>query len=594
MSPTIPILSALLLSLISGSTEDGRRTDSVTLFRQTLRYWRKIYKTYHEEVALGYCWADYLLEISDELSTNLSAPSLAATRDCNTTVKATKRQENLFPQNAMDTMMPLIFRKTRKGKHLREKLSHTTARSAISRFTNDSDQHRIVSKVKMIQKEWTMNKVLPIIPNNEESSKIDGINRITSMIDLHIQKKRQAFSIVPEFFDNQREVLRDHEFSSCVMCSDTVNPTPNPKDDERIGFELTDLEEDTRRKVLYSHLTNHHNSFIRDNSRTVLGNLSLLAVSREKSLSNHRFPFRLYSQSRKRNSKVDELFESDPWTPEKDRGMKRVPKGDRISLNNCGSSLSSRLQLRRINAVAVRCTGIVKLTNSVGNSPCNPERAINSEVSHRKPEQLSRDSFLLPRGKRVDVAERSPLESRGSGREAVKRNAISRFGEIARGSNTKERRYQQPRVEKRSRIERDVSVAPERIHPFFLSGQNFKQSHQQMLYKNRVLLPILTIPEGSRQDNDHIRAVKATPLLSRVRRFIENYENTTSGSVKDSRFTALQVRQLSLRSVIITVLRTLGIFVHVGRQIMDVVESNAILACTKEYLWIKIIKWIDE
>ncbi|KAM0736272.1 hypothetical protein ACS0PU_010233 [Formica fusca] len=592
MSPTIPILSALLLSLISGSTEGGQRMDSVTLFRQTLRYWRKIYKTYHEEVALGYCWADYLLEISDELSTNLSAPSLATTRDCNTTVKATKSQQNLFPQNAMDTMMPLIVRETRKGKHLREKLSHTTARSAISRFTNDSDEHRIVSRVKMIQEKWMMNKVLPIIPNNEKNSKIDGIKRITSMIDLHIQKKRQAFSIVPELFDDQREVLRD-EFSSCVMCSDTVNPTPNPKDDDKIGFELTDLEEDTRRKVLYSHLTNHHNSFIPDNSRTVLGNLFLLAVSRERSLSNHRFPFRPYSQSRKRNSKVDELL-SDPWTPEKDRGMKRDPKGDRIPLNNYESSLSSRLQLRRINTVAVRCTGIVKLTNSVGNLSCNPERAINSEVSHRKPEELSRDSLLLPRGKRVGVAERSPLESRGSGKEAVKRNAISRFGEIAGGSDMKERRYQQPRVEKRSRIERDVSAAPGRIHPLFLSGQNLKQSHQQMLYENRVLLPILTVPEGSRQDDDRIRAMKAAPSLSRVGRFIENYENTISGSVKDSRLTALQARQLSLRSVIITVFRTLGIFVQVGRQIMDVVESNAILACTKEYLWTKIIKWIDE
>lgn len=190
MSPTIPILFALLLSLISGSTESGQRMDSVTLFRQTLRYWRKIYKTYHEEVALGYCWADYLLEISDELSTNLSASSLAATRDCNTTtVKATKSQRNPFPQNAMDTMMPLIVRETRKGKHLREKPSHTTARSAISRFTNDSDEHRIVSRVKMIQEKWMMNKVLPIISNNEKNSKTDGIKRIASMIDLHIQKK---------------------------------------------------------------------------------------------------------------------------------------------------------------------------------------------------------------------------------------------------------------------------------------------------------------------------------------------------------------------------------------------------------------------
>ncbi|KAL6432162.1 hypothetical protein ACFW04_006692 [Cataglyphis niger] len=593
MSPTIPILSALLLSLISGSTESGQRMDSLTLFRQTLRYWRKIYKTYHEEVALGYCWADYLLEISDELSTNLSASSLAATRDCNTTtVKATKSQRNPFPQNAMDTMMPLIVRETRKGKHLREKLSHTTARSAISRTNfNDSDEHRIVSRVKMIREKWMMNKVLPIISNNEKSSKTDGIKRITSLIDLHIQKKRQAFPIVPKLFHDQRNILCDHKFSSREMRSKTVNPTPNSKYD-KVGFESTDLEKNKHRKVLYSYLTNQHDSLIQDSF--VLQNLSLLAVSRERSLSNH--PFRYYLQSRKKNSKVDELL-SDPWTPEKGHGIKRDSKGGRVPLNNYGSSLSSRLQFRWINAVAVRCTGIVRSTNSVGNSSCNPERAINLEVFRQKPEELSRDSLLLPRGKRVGVAERLPLESRGSGREAVKRNAISRFGEIAGGSDTKERRYQQSRVEKRSRIERDVSAAPGTIHPFFLSG--LKQSHQRMLYENRVLLPIPTVSGGSKQDDDRIRAVKSAPSLPRVERFIENYESTTSAStffkkIQDSRLTALQARQLSLRSIIITVFRTLGIFVQVGRQIMNVVESNAILACTKEYLLTKIIKWIDE
>jgi len=34
-------------------------------------------------------------------------------------------------------------------------------------------------------------------------------------------------------------------------------------------------------------------------------------------------------------------------------------------------------------------------------------------------------------------------------------------------------------------------------------------------------------------------------------------------------------------------------FIQVGRQIMNVVESNAAFACTKEYLWLKIVNWID-
>lgn len=123
MSPTIPILSALLLSLIPGSTqESGQRTDPVALLRQTLRYWRKVYKTYQEEVALGYCWADYLLEISGELSANLS--STAATGD----------QRNPFPRNVMTDAATPLRRGTRRGGYLREEQSRViSARSAVIR-----------------------------------------------------------------------------------------------------------------------------------------------------------------------------------------------------------------------------------------------------------------------------------------------------------------------------------------------------------------------------------------------------------------------------------------------------------------------------
>lgn len=391
--------------------------------------------------------------------------------------------------------------------------------------------------------------------------------------------RRQAFSM-SELFHDQPEVPHGHEFSSREICSDTVNPTPNPKDDDKISFKLTNLEEETHREVLYLHSTNHSDSFIKDTF--VLRNLFLLAASRERSPDNHRSPFRQYPQSRERNSEVDELL-SDSRTPEEDRGMKRDPEENHIPLNNYGSSLSSRL--RRINAVTVRCTDIVKLTNSVANPSCNPARAINSEVLRRKPEELSRDSLLLPR-EEVVAAERSPLESRGSGR-AVKKNAFSRFNKITGGSDAKKWRYQQPRVEKRSRIERDVSAGM--IRPFLPRLQRLRQ---QMLYKNRLFFPISTVEMRARQGDDRIRAAKSAPSLS-VGRFIENYENSTSESVKDSRLTVLQARQLSLRSLIITVFRMLGIFVQVGRQVIDVVESNAILACTKEYLMTKIIRWID-
>lgn len=48
-----------------------------------------------------------------------------------------------------------------------------------------------------------------------------------------------------------------------------------------------------------------------------------------------------------------------------------------------------------------------------------------------------------------------------------------------------------------------------------------------------------------------------------------------------------------LRQAFMGFLRALGFFVNVGRQLMDYVESNGALACTKDYLVGKAIHWID-
>ncbi|EGI63987.1 hypothetical protein G5I_07566 [Acromyrmex echinatior] len=166
MSPTIPILSALLLSLILGSTEGGQWMEPVSLLRQTLRYWWKIYKTYIDEVTLGYCWANYLLKISNEWSTNLSTLTLAA----------------MEVRSDISSIGATQFNKI----HLREKRwSHATAKSAIS--------------------------------------------------------KRRAVSM-PELLRDERETLRDgHEFSSRGTSSHAVNPTPNPRDDDKVDSGSTDF-----------------------------------------------------------------------------------------------------------------------------------------------------------------------------------------------------------------------------------------------------------------------------------------------------------------------------------------------------------------
>ncbi|CAL7946008.1 unnamed protein product [Xylocopa violacea] len=72
MSPTIPpvlVLSLLLVPPLPVS-EAGEIMDLFALIRGTLKYWRKIYQMYEEEVILGYCWAEYFLHREADAKNN--------------------------------------------------------------------------------------------------------------------------------------------------------------------------------------------------------------------------------------------------------------------------------------------------------------------------------------------------------------------------------------------------------------------------------------------------------------------------------------------------------------------------------------------
>lgn len=188
MSPSgMPILFALSLALTSGgSSVYGRRTDPVTLLRQTLGYWRKIYQTYHEEVTLGYCWADYLLEISGQLSANLSTPLHATTGNRFNAFIATARgrRDLPFPENAMR------FRETR-----REGSRATTARSTVSRHVEDPNRRRIASTWRITHRKQvgpTTSEIGRGIATTtvEEDNEIDGTeDRITTVTDSYVGRR---------------------------------------------------------------------------------------------------------------------------------------------------------------------------------------------------------------------------------------------------------------------------------------------------------------------------------------------------------------------------------------------------------------------
>lgn len=284
---------------------------------------------------------------------------------------------------------------------------------------------------------------------------------------------------------------------------------------------------------------------------------------------------------------------SDPWMPREDYRVEG-PAGHRAPLNNDGSSSTTfvRSQFRRVNAERRPCMGVIKLMDSKGNSSCEP--TINSKTPRRKPEELSCDSLLSPRGGSAIAEVRSPLESPGSGGEAVKRNALPQFKTV-RGGDTKKQHYQQPTEKGNSSV---GSVFA--IHPFFLSV--FRRL--RTLYENYGFSPVSIILQKLRQGDDPIRIRRSASSLSNSERFIKNYEDpnqeaqhsklmTLQASQNQDQLSLVHIAVTGIYSFVVAFLRTLGMFTQIGRQIIDAIETNTALACTKIYLWTKIIKWID-
>lgn len=409
-----------------------------------------------------------------------------------------------------------------------------------------------------------------------------------------------------------RESPRDgHEFSSRGTSSHAVNPTPNPRDDDKVDFESADPgEEDSRRKVLRS-LTSHRDSSVGDASHSFS-----LKVTHGGSPGGQQFPFRRRSSSRKRNSRVDEVS-SDPGTSQENHGIEDDPAGPRGPLNNDGSSsTSSSSQFRRVNAESSRMS-VVKLMDSKGNSSRDP--TINSQTPRRMPEELSHDDSLLSPHRESAIAERSFLESRGSGEETVKkRDASLQFKMV---SDTKKRHSQRSRERESSRDRRNVLTAT--IHPFFSS--EFSSSRQQVLDENHELPFVLKIPQESRKD-DLIRTVRsAMPLLSdfepsfltnnkisnditkhdEIFNNVGDYKNLTNQSTQHSKhqITSLPASQdpilvsfspqPSTESFLSVFMRTLRMFVQVGRQVIDNIYANPAFICLKDYSWTKFVKWME-
>lgn len=393
---------------------------------------------------------------------------------------------------------------------------------------------------------------------------------------------------------------RRHEFSSRRISWRTVdppNPSDSPKNDDDKVAKSTDLEREKEEdEDTYPHL--HWPTTSRRDSTEIKGverRSFTLEVSRGK--GGRRFRFQ--PRSRERNApRVNEPLRHSCRMPQVDRATKRHPPAGRrvLPLSDDGDHpTASRLQFRRVNADTDHRYRAVKLMDSEGNSSRDLTGSINSRTSRRKPEELSRDSLLSPR------AQRSTLESRRGGRVAVKRNVFPRAETTG---STWKRRSRRSAEEEGSRSGRYGSLVPVAMRAFRRSGLG--RTEERTLYGEWGEFLASNSGKSARRNEQVVRAAKSAISSLSLEEFTKNDYGgggeSTGRSIRDSRSNALRYRQslqrpssfaATVRSIIVGVFKTLGMFVQVGRQIMDVVESNTALACTKEYLWVKIINWID-
>lgn len=156
MSPTIPILFALLLSLISGSTAGEESTGFISQLRKNLKFSLEMYRRVKDEVKLGVC-----------LYKSINKSPIEERSWSNT-----KSQQSRFARNIM---VDAAFTETQGGKQRQEK-----------QFINDSDEHQVASQSNDLP--WVMNegnRAPRAVSNNymQWNSKIDGDENSAPMID---------------------------------------------------------------------------------------------------------------------------------------------------------------------------------------------------------------------------------------------------------------------------------------------------------------------------------------------------------------------------------------------------------------------------
>lgn len=489
MSTTVLVLSLLMLSL---STEAEEMMDSFALIRQTLKYWLKIYKMYHEEVALGYCWAEYFLL----LEKNMKNVSRSASQEPSNSVFASR------------TLLSL-----RKNDVPRDEFKESRTEDYRMLGGGSMDSSRKFLSPKMGQGSSGGSRKVGFLfqffhPDRAES------------FDASLPPVEGTADLDPRFEDGTIKELEGNKDKGDFPRARKLNSV-NLKL-QRVEQRLSSFEENQRENLRGK----------RDVNDQIRGFVWL--------------PSRIRRQASSRASSSDEISKLDA----RKTGIESRSSNSRNRIE----ILDKRHRLRNDKA-AIFATNI---------------RSINTRSKIKALSVIPGGIVNVPR-RFITINPRALPRNRSPGEEK-KRGSNRGDGskQLPSVNDNRYRRSQQDFLVKESNAGRNATVP---VGTPFLPPINYPQ--------------FMGDDSWAKGTSTNSRSTRSFWTKDRGRR-PPSVNRASPRGIAKTFGTFFRIRETFMGF-----LRALGFFVQVGRELIDYVESNTALACTKDYLWGKAVQWID-
>ncbi|KAG7201330.1 hypothetical protein KM043_004101 [Ampulex compressa] len=603
MSTSIQLVLALSFLLAAAPAGSEEMMDPFALIRETLKYWRSIYKAYQEEMTLGYCWAEYTLGMQEE------SPDMTQTRAIQNRPTARSRGNGQAAgSKAIGYRLSDIGQSTERIFQKRIRLERSSEPILSTRFndgagvqvSNDSRGKKRKRENDVADKRKHRGNILEL---EDPRGRRVGLDKDAKRNASRLDESSRGI-LLPRSVFERKQGESYYGFLSPPGKGRIVTGLSDPKfgangaetdwkassRSELRGWSL--VEEDMHRKVLYPKMIGDTPIHV-DSLKGRSFSLKLSRPGQRKMPFDHRISPQRILPRKLRGSKALENLESET----------------RERYENCSNSVFDKQE--RIDAIHERNTKPCEMPEvriySGGLLEVSPHREVEARRARRQIPTYKLPGDVDPRPTKPDP---SPSDDRGSakvGSEFRKNGAAQGKKMDLSPPHSSEGNGQGGNSQIENNIERWSGLMDSR-----------RRHRAQPYVEGSFLVGEQVLKKSRKGRKEAIRPPRGGPSLRRARdrRFMVDYEGSTSGSSRNSRTRSSSRRlqdqgrrssnvdfeargvgrttMLDQRPALLTPLKILGLFVHVGRRIMTIFDGNKLLDCTREYFWKRFLKWLDE